>query len=242
MAFTLIELLVVISIIAILASLLLPALNQARSTAKAITCTNQMKQIGIVTFQYAGDYSEYPPMMYDGLSKISYSDGDVACYWFVYLMPYLGYQSKLSVATAITKNGGLPLMVCPSDRDQILPSSLYSTLSAPNSNYSYNCALGFRNNDGTYRGLHSTNTAKPRKLGSLTEPSKLVSLIDAKNQTTGSRGFDLNNTNELNTTSDPRHGGLKFNLLYIDGHVGKSAVNDFTNRDVSYYFGFFKQP
>ena len=69
--FTLIELLVVVAIIAILAALLLPALNQAKIRATSVRCMSNQKQLALAWLMYASDNSDQLPINAD--SSVSYN-------------------------------------------------------------------------------------------------------------------------------------------------------------------------
>ncbi len=129
--FTLVELLVVIGIIAVLISVLLPALSRAREQSKALKCQTNLRQIGMAMFMYASDNKGYFPAA---------ARGDVfyAHDWVFWQQPNSPTQSPLSfwpgggtrprdqsenncaIAKYLGKGFNRDLFTCPSD-DRTFP-------------------------------------------------------------------------------------------------------------------------
>ncbi|HEY3964852.1 MAG TPA: DUF1559 domain-containing protein [Planctomycetaceae bacterium] len=125
--FTLIELLVVIAIIAVLVSLLLPAVQQAREAARRTQCKNNLKQLGLALHNYADVQGRLPPGgTYPSGSGITdgSNNGWGTC-WMTRLLPYMDqvnlYQLyNFNVAAKDSSNATvvgtvIPSLMCPSD-------------------------------------------------------------------------------------------------------------------------------
>ncbi len=200
--FTLIELLVVVAIIAILASLLLPALSQARAMAKSTQCINKLKQMGMGCAMYIGEWDGYfldgspCPMLPEAIHPYQPYN------WMRRLAEYLSLPDKNRLKPVEDK---AKTFTCPQE-----PAGEF------NGNYPswhINQFIASFGSPGSFKA------DRPRKADSITLPSAKVYFGGGTINSAFYHGFfypSYLTTGQL----EMRHPGSKVNILFVDLHAG----------------------
>ncbi|MFA6713787.1 MAG: hypothetical protein WCS27_00315 [Victivallaceae bacterium] len=215
-------------IIAILASMLLPALNKAREKAKAIKCVGNQKQFGTATAMYLQDNENWFPIDTGGAGATA--DPDYAVQWRFELSPYIYSGKDLDVSSAELREGAFK---CPSFENSS-GDSLYD------GGYGWNYAyMGFRDShsSASYHRANSVKVSRPSETaiigdtadwyGTSTYAYRLARLYEA-----------AYSSSTLNPPVGNRHNN-GINLVWADMHVSwmlQTALLNGVGADKDWYY------
>ncbi|HEV7300156.1 MAG TPA: prepilin-type N-terminal cleavage/methylation domain-containing protein [Tepidisphaeraceae bacterium] len=230
-AFTLVELLVVIGIIAVLISLLLPAIGRARQSANAAACASNLRQLGLIVKLYEGQFNALPAAQFLSNPAVAAYDttssGTGGWYWPGLLREsgILKVQAELTDVYWKAASENVPLLRCPS----WVEGELRRT-GVPITNYGWNYRVVY------LTGVPDNSTHKAWRV--LYPKRTRISRASERMLIADSMGPTANGPNDRDTWefyynggTNYRHGGRdpnarRANLLFVDGHVVSHARSE----------------
>ena len=200
-SFTLIELLVVIAIIAILAAILLPALQQARARSLAAGCTNNSMQMGKLLQTYYDTYEGYTP----------YGNSTRSRWWHLqHVIPGISSTNRrvAGKGTPGVSKAAMPLFYCP----QFFKNPHNSTVTGD---------VFYTWIDNAFFSWSSSPCISIPKITMVVQPSRKFAMIEVGRSSSGGIGSTRQYWNNKNVFP---HSGQQ-NVLHYDGHTAAYPCN-----------------